>query len=315
MANKLTQSITAYRCRICKRYGTEDLLSSDSNEEQLDLCALLCEFFDYIKSCRIDEYTSRAIMLTQNANKEILTSGITRFHIQPNAGRSYENFEVVNHTTNIVSAFKGEDSSAVYHHNVLFYVGQDNNTFVFHRYGQSGCKTVFLNIFNEFLFFKGLTAHFDILLSDEMFEDRKKYIPEKISLITTYSEEYSDKADNIKGKPKKKVEQETIISLSAPRAKGIKEWFGNLKQKQPTLEELKEVLIKDDFQGEFEDAKLTLKFGKVRRRISLSEFSGMIAEYDITDKLEVRADGSVSEISLREIADKYALSFMQDEGE
>lgn len=59
------------------------------------------------------------------------------------------------------------------------------------------------------------------------------------------------------------------------------------------------MLIKDDFQSEFEDAKLTLKFGKVRRRISLSEFSGLIAEYDITEQLELYADGSVSETSLR----------------
>lgn len=70
-------------------------------------------------------------------------------------------------------------------------------------------------------------------------------------------------------------------------------------------------MIRDAFPSDFEDAKLTLKFGKVRRRISLSEFSGLIAEYDITEKLELYADGSVSETSLREISDKYALAFMQ----
>lgn len=312
MAKELTQSITAYRCRICKKYGTEDLLKySDENKNPISLEKLLIEFFGHIKQCKIDAYTRRAIMLSKTADKEILESGITRLHIQPDAGRSFENFSVVNHKTNGVSSFKGDDNSAVYNHNVLFYIGKDNNTFVFHRYGQSGCKTAFLNIFNSYLSGKGLTAHFDILLSDEMFDDRNKYIPEKISLITTYSDEFSDKSDNAKEKPRKKIEQETIISLNAPRAQNIRAWFGNITKKEPSIDELKEVLIKDAFPSEFEDAKLTLKFGKVRRRISLSEFSGLIAEYDITDKLELYADGSVKETSIREISDKYALSFMQ----
>lgn len=312
MTKELTQSITAYRCRICKKYGTDDLLQySKENKNPISLEMLLAEFFDYIQHCRIDVYTRRAIMLSKKANKESLENGITRLHIQPNAGRSFENFSVINHKTNGISSFKGEENSAVYNHNVLFYIGKDTNTFVFHRYGQSGCKTAFLNIFNSFLSNKGLIAHFDILLSDEMFEDRNKYIPEKISLITTYSDEYSDKSDNAKEKPIKKIEQETIISLNAPRAQNIRAWFGKLTKKEPTIDELKEVLIKDAFPSEFEDAKLTLKFGKVRRRISLSEFSGLIAEYDITDKLQLYADGSVNETSIREISDKYALSFMQ----
>ena len=312
----ITQSITAYRCRICKKYGSEDLLYySEDNPNPIDLESLLLEFFKYIKQCKIDTYTRRAIMVPKSADKEILTGNVTRLHIQPDAGRSFENFSVINHKTNNVSAFSGEDNSAVYNHNVLFYIGKDTNTFVFHRYGQSGCKTAFHNIFNDFLSAQGLIAHFDILLSDEMFDDRKKYVPEKISLITTYSDEYSDKADNTKEKPRKKIEQETIISLNAPRAQGIKDWFINMTRKEPSIDELKEVLIKDDFPSSFEDAKLTLKFGKVRRRISLSEFTGLIAEYDITEQLELQADGSVSISSIRDISDKYALSFMQKKGD
>ena len=316
MTKQFTQSITAYRCRICPKYGVDNLLLySEKNKKPINLEELLTEFFAHIKQCQIDTYTRRAIMLSQSAEAEDLDGGIRRIHIQPNAGRSFENFSVINHKTNGVSSFKGEDNSAVYNHNVLFYIGNNTNTFVFHRYGQSGCKTAFLNIFNSFLSTKGLIAHFDILLSDEMFDERKKYIPEKISLITTYSDQYSDKADNTKEKPRKKIEQETIISLNAPRAQGIREWFGNLTKKEPSIDELKEVLIKDAFPSDFEDAKITLKFGKVRRRISLSEFSGLIAEYDITDKLELYADGSVSKTSLREISDKYALAFMQQKGD
>ena len=316
MKKMLVQSITAYRCRICKKYATEDLLVlSDQNKNPLDLEELLYEFFEYIKCYRIDRNTHRTIILSDPFDKRIIDGGITRIHIQPQAGRSFENFAVINHRTNNLDAFKGEYNSAVYNHNVLFYINKESNTFIFHRYGQSGCKTAFLNIFNDFLAIKGLIAHFDILLSDEMFEDGKKYTPEKISLITTYADEYSDKSDNIDEKSRKKIEQETIISLNAPRAKGIKEWFGNLRKKEPSISELKEILIKDEFPSDFEDAKLTLKFGKVRRQISLSEFTGVIAEYDITEQLDLEMDGSISQESLRSISDKYALSFMQKNGE
>lgn len=310
--DKVVQSITAYRCRICPKYHNEDLLvKSDENKEPLDLEALLNAFFDHIKKCQIDRYTSRALLLSQPAERTTLEDSIIRLHIQPNAGKALENFSVVNYETNEVKGYRGEEHSAVYTHNVIFYLKEDSNVFVFHHYGQSGCKTAFLNTFNDFLTPMGVVAHLDVLLSNEMFNGATKYVPEKISLITTYSDVSTDKADNLGTKPRKKVEQETIISLNAPRAGNIKRWFQNISTKQPSIDELKTVLIKDNFPGNFEDAKLTLKFGKVRRRISLSEFTGVIAEYDITDKLELYADGSVKQDSLYKLVDEYALHFLE----
>ena len=86
-----------------------------------------------------------------------------------------------------------------------------------------------------------------------------------------------------------------------------------ITQNAPTIDELKQILIKDNFSNDFEDAKLTVKFGKVRRRISLSEFSGMMAEYDITEKITILADGSVYTETLTKVADEYALSFFDNE--
>jgi len=307
---KVVQSITAYRCRICKKYSSEDLLvESDENKNPLDLEATLNAFFEYIKKCQIDKYTSRALLLSYPAIRAELEDSTVRIHIEPNAGKALENFSVVNFHTNEVKGYKGKDHSAVYSHNVLFYLKGNSNVFVFHHYGQSGCKTAFLNTLNDFLEPMGLMAHLDVLMSSEMFNSPAKYVPEKISLITTYSDVSTDKADNIGNKPRKKIEQETIISLDAPRAGNIKHWFKVMKK--PTIDELKTILIKDNFPGDFEDAKLTLKFGKVRRRVSLSEFTGMIAEYDITDKLKLYADGSVIKDSLYELADEYALQFFE----
>lgn len=306
------QSLTAYRCRICKKYRNENLLiKSEENKHPLILEDILRDFFKYIERCKIDRYTSRALMLTTPSTRDIITKeSIVRLHIQPSAGKALENFSVVNHRTNALQGYKGSEHSAVYTHNILFYFNKEKNVIIFHHYGQSGCKTAFQNTLNEFLAPKGMIAHLDVLMSNSMLSSTKKYIPEKVSLITTYSDKSSDKADNIGKKKRKKIEQEIIISLNAPRAKNIKQWFQNITTKEPTIDELKTVLIKDEFPSQFEDARLTLKFGKVRRSVSLSEFTGVIAEYDVTDQLELHADGTVRTESLHEIADEYALQFI-----
>ena len=55
--DKVVQSITAYRCRICRKYHNDDLLiRSDENKEPIDLEELLYKFFEYIKKCKIDRY-------------------------------------------------------------------------------------------------------------------------------------------------------------------------------------------------------------------------------------------------------------------
>lgn len=312
MKRKLVQSITAYRCRICKKYGNEDLLKkTEENKEPISLESVLNEFFEYIASYKIDDTTSRTILLSHDANSRIIKGTLKRIHIEPDAGKALENFSVVNHKTNEICRYNGDDNSAVYPHNVLFYIDGEQNVFVFHHYGQSGCKTAFLNTFNEFLSQRGLIAHLDVLMSSDMFKRSDEYELEKLSLITTYSDLSTDKADNISSKSKKRIEQETIISLSAPRARNVKTAICNVVNKAPTAEVLKEVLIKDNFPGDFEDARITIRFGKVRRNVSLSEFSGLIAEYDITDKLEILADGSVNYTSLYEIADEYVMTFFE----
>lgn len=310
---KTAHSITAYQCRICEKHHSENLLiTAEENENPIDIEVLLCEYFDYIKTSKIDEYTSRTILLEEKREKSTISSRINRIVVHPKAGKANENFTVVEHETNRIISFEGSKNSAIYGHNVFCYISAEKNVFIFHRHGQSGCKTAFQNTFNDFLSTKGLVAHFDILVSKGMFEGNEKFAPEKLSLITTYSNISSDLADNTGKKENKKVEQEVIITLNAPRAGNIVKFLQNVIKKKPTIDELKSVLIENNYPCEFNDAKLTLKFGQVRRKISLSEFSGLIAEYDITEKLEYFADGSIKKDSLYALADEYALSFLND---
>lgn len=313
MENKLVHSITAYSCKICQKYKSEDLLSTD-NEHKIELENLLAEYFEYINNCKIDQNTNRAIKLSNSILKKQINDNTTRIIFKPDAGKALENFSVINISTNKIQKFNGDENSAIYPHYVFCYTNNNKNIFVFHHYGQSGCKTVFSNTFNRFLGEKHLIAHFDVLMSDEMLDESNSYSPQKLKLITTYNEKSSDKADNV-SEESKKTEQEIIISLEAPRAKNIKEWIKKLSQtrKQPDIDELKEILIEDNYSTDFEEAKLSVKFGKVTRLISLSEFSGLIAEYDITDKIRILADRTIEEESFFSVVDTYALSFLEQE--
>lgn len=311
---KVAHSLTAYSCRICTKYHTDNLLfKTEEVETTVDLSELLDEYFEYITKSKIDEYTSRTILLNKGKEEFDIDAEIKRIVVHPMAGKANEDFTVVQHATNNVTVFDGHENSAIYKHTFFCYLKEDENIFVFHRYGQSGCKTAFLNTFNDFLSSKGLVCHLDILMSNGMFEGRANYHPEKLSLITTYEDISSDLADNTGKKKNKKIEQETIITLNAPKAANIVEYIKNIIRKKPSIEELKSILIKDDFTGKFDDAKLTLKFGRVRRKISLSEFSGLIAEYDITNELEHFENGPMKMESLYALADEYALAFLKDE--
>ena len=310
---KISQSLTAYHCRICQKYHSEDLLDSGGGSEQtVNLFDLLKDYFAFIKTSKIDERTNRTILLDSQAEESAIDDSVSRLIIRPKAGKANEPFTVVEHGSSQATHYDGKTCSAVYNHHVLCYQKDDKYIILFHRHGQSGCKTAFQNTFNEFLQSVDLVCHLDVLVSKGMFEGKEKFTPEKLSLLTTYCDLSSDAADNIGKAKQKKIEQEVIISLTAPRAENIVDYLHTLFQKEPSLDELREILIQDQYPGEFDDAKLTLKFGQVRRKVSLSNFTGLIAEYDITNELEYFADGTIDEESLFALADQYALSFLEE---
>lgn len=116
----IIQSITAYRCRICEKYRDENLLvKSEKNKEPLELQSLLYSFFEYIKTCQIDKYTNRALLLSLPAESAELENKISRILIQPYAGKALENFSVVNYATNALTNYEGAKHSALYTHNIL----------------------------------------------------------------------------------------------------------------------------------------------------------------------------------------------------
>lgn len=309
MANRLIHSVVAYSCKICKRYTSEDLLTTDG-DNQIDLLPIIQNYATFINNCCVSIGSKRAIKLSEKIIVEKINNDIERIIFKPDAGKALENFKVVNTTNNSVNEYKGDENSAMYPHYVFCYIKNNKPIFIFHRYGHSGCKTIFEDSFNKFLKKENLISHFDIILSKEMFDDKRSYIPQKLRLLTTYSDISSDKTDN-EGAPLKKTEKEVIISLDAPKAHNINEWIKSIGNKDPNIDELKTILIEDDYTSDFEEAKLSVKFGNAIRSVSLSEFSGLIGEYDITDKIEVMADGAIRESTFFPVVDEYAIELLK----
>ena len=139
-----------------------------------------------------------------------------------------------------------------------------------------------------------------------MFDDTQ-CIPDKLTLLTHYIPKSSDSAENIKIKPKKQISKETIIHLDSPDANNICGFFKNIFSKKPTLDELRDITIKDNVSNDFDEAMVTLKIGKASRKIKVQDFTGTIAEYDITNKVEYYEDGKrFKEESLNKIVNEYA---------
>lgn len=313
MIRKVIKTITAYRCRICKLYHNDDLLKTEEdNEIAIDINILLREYLEYIRSARIDNNTRRTIMITEPPVYSE-KNGIKKVQINSEAGRSGDNFTVLNHPTQEKTIYNGEENSALYSHVTFCFTKGSENVFVFFRFGKSGCKTAFENTFNKFLSTKKLKTHFDVLLSSKIM-DGNTCSPKTVHLITTYIPTGSDIADNLNASKRKKIESELMINLTAPSAKNIVQWFREKIGRKPSNEELKSVLIKTNYGNtNFDEAMLTVKIGGSTRKISLQDFTGIMAEYDITDKLQYIGDSEkYTNESLNLVVDEYAYSFFDE---
>ena len=310
---KTSLSITAYKCRICEKRKNENLLNLEEEvETKVNFNNLILDYVNYIKESQIGNNTNRTIRLAKPIKIENIGDW-KKYSIYSKSGKLGEDFDVFNHITKENTFYSGIENSAMYAQRTycFFNIITGENVFIFFRYGLGGCKTAFHETLNQFLSTKKQIAHFDILLSRAMFEDDTKCYPEKLSLITQYTPISTDSAENIK-KIKKQVATETIVYLASPKGENIREWLINKIKHKPTLDELKNVTILDGLGDNFDEAYVTLKFGKASRKIKIQDFTGTIAEYDITNKVEYYEDGkNFKEESLDKIVNEYAFSFFE----
>ena len=310
---KTSLSITAYKCRICEKRKNEDLLTMEEEvETKFNFDKTIREYVNYIQESQIGKNSNRTIKLDKHLKVEHIGDW-TKYSIYSKAGKLGEDFDVYNHTTKQNTTYSGLENSAMYYQRTYCFYNQKtkDNVFIFFRYGSGGCKTAFEDTLNQFLAIKKQKAHFDVLLSNAMFDDESRCAPDTLSLITQFTPVSSDSADNIK-RVKKQVETETIIHLDSPKAKNLKEWLLNIFRHKPSIEELKNITIKDNLGSDFDEAYVTLKIGKATRKIKIQDFTGTIAEYDITNKVEYfEDDKTFKEESLDEVVNNYAFSFFE----
>lgn len=312
---KTILTITAYSCRICEKRKNENLLELEEEIEDKNVVLedVIHDYVEYIKNPQIGKNSNRSIGLTKPLRIDYYNE-IEKISIFSEAGKLGEDFSVVNHDTFQKIEFTGDKNSAMYSQRTYCFINQDTkeNIFIFFRYGLGGCKTAFQETLNQFLSTKKQRAHFDIKLSPIMFADSALCMPEKLTLQTHYVPKSTDSAENIKKQPKKQLSKETIIYLDSPEANNIVGFFKNISQKKPTLDELRDITIQDNFGNDFDEAMLTLKIGNAKRKIRVQDFSGTLADYDITNKVEYYDDGvHFKEESLDKIINEYALSFFK----
>ena len=306
-------SLTAYKCRICEKRKNEDLLTMEEEvETKVDIESVLREYIEYIENPKIGKNSNRTIGIYKEVKIDEIDDW-KKYSLYTQAGKLGEDFDVYNHSTQKNISFSGEDNSAMYFQRTYCFINKETreNLFIFFRYGLGGCKTAFQETLNHMLASKNQIAHFDIQLSRAMFSDGNNGAPERLTLVTRYEPTSSDSAENIK-KAKKKKMMETIIYLDAPNAFNMTNYLARPFDKKPTIEELKTITIKDNLGDSFDEAYVTLKFGRASRKIKVEDFTGTIAEYDITNKVEYYGGGKkFKEASLDVVVNDFALSFFE----
>lgn len=302
-------SIVAYKCRICEKRKNLDLLELEEDSEiSISLDTIITDFVRSIQDTQLGKYSQRTIRLAEPLKVERVGQ-YTKYSIYTKAGKIGIDFDVCNCNTHANTYYSGSENSAMFPHQTFCFINNttNENIFIFYRYGSSGCKTIFQDCFNQFLATKKLVARFDIMCSSTLFQNDACYVPQKIKLITNYQPTSSDIADNIQPKRKQK-EKEVIVFFNSPNSSNLKTLFE--KNHQPSLEEVKAVTIKDNLGDNFDEARVTLKYGKYTKSIKLTTMAYAIAEYDITKKVEYYAGtAKVKEESLEKIVNEYAFSF------
>ena len=190
--------------------------------------------------------------------------------------------------------------------NVFLYNIDQTYYAVFHRFGGSGCKTVFLSTANAVLKEEGLKLEMTWLPFGRDDEDLESAEPAAISLIYKKQVSSSDIADHLNGaSPKKRLikVKELNLNLNFPEYNSIRNFLHRFQAKEisknATLDGIKESVG----DGQYNDATVTLRMGRFRRRVRWDDFEQLFNGYDITE--EMKGPESLFFDRLKDCSDKF----------
>lgn len=272
------------------------------------------DFSEFTSSLVIGEFTERAILLPEeNIYSRESENDLNKWRIVPYAGKHGKPFRIIKTKTGKKYDFNS-DSAALYEHNIFLYQTEDSAIAIFHRQNGSGCKSVFLEIANKMLKEKGIKMDMELYLpllspNDENIE------PTKIQLQYVRNKTSSDVVENKNKRKRQEVIQELGLNLESKENIRIKSIIQDLKMgkidSDVAFARIKLILPNTEI---YNDAEISLRIGKRRRKISWNEFDSLLGTHDITTKLhdKYKASGNFIE-ALSQLADEYYNSIIAEE--
>lgn len=270
-------TLIAYKC-IFKEPYKRSVLGSISQEKFI---SIMNGFNDYLCESSKDSNMGKVMFGKDNIFFRDIAPSVIGCVMTPDIGIEGEGFDVAHISTGTRQHFS-EDYSAIYSHIIHAYYSDGFVYFVFYRNGLKGCKTITLYIFNEYLKTIDLYSHFELLFSNDVSDMNIRTLPKTLTLTRRVRK--ADSASNLIEKTNE-VERELVVYLNAPRNNDILEKIRSFFRGITGQEDV-EQYISARFQDDYDESKLSVKFGNSLKTISLNEFTGLLAEYDITDKVE-----------------------------
>ncbi|MGD9604641.1 MAG: hypothetical protein AB7V00_00630 [Bacilli bacterium] len=184
-----------------------------------------------------------------------------------------------------------EKWASTYAHNILIYQIENSFFAVFHRFGGSGCKTVFLEAANEILKSKGLKMMLDWKPSVSKSNNNTDVFPKSIKLKFEKDISSEDIADHVSGKRKTRVMtvKELTLDLRAKDNNIVRETLQNWRLKKLTKESAFKAIQKET-SDEYNDASITVKLGSTSKVVKWDDFENLFGGYDITEELKNLTD-------------------------
>ena len=286
--NRYLHTLTAYHLTFSylRRNNPlkEELQEKIKNNEipKVDIEKLLDKFIELTKDKNYELLKNYKMVALLKRIEDVGNLEIgKRIFIMPSAGKTDLPFDLINLKNDEERSFD-KNWVSTYQHIIFVYCINDEYYMICHRNGGSGCKTILSVILNRILKEKGIKMEMNFMPPNSNNPDME-YDIETISLICE-EKKSSDISDNLTKKQKKVKTKELTLSLKYGNHN-----IQNLCKKYQIKEISREVLF-DQIKKEINDdtyntASVTIKIGKVKRKISWEELERLIGGFNITDKV------------------------------
>lgn len=328
--DKPLQTITAYHYKLYKVKYKKDL--KDENSEKLEhetveelmpidttgknginIEELLKEFFEEMTSTPYtSEYRSKVLKVEEYEVGE-KHLGISRTHCSTIAGfygRLLKIFDVKKgeNTQNV-----NLDEAVMASYNVYFYYGNgaSENICVFHRCGNGGCKTIFMEKFIRFLKNHGYKIEMKAILDDDAKELIKngRILEMNLTKTTSYIKKTTDIADKIDEKEVKQKQKEYTLNINC---RGRDNILGKMIDGISSEKMVREIFefIPEDFDFDIDETSYLLEIGRRQKKVYNDTLKALFVAHDITNDLTYDENNYPTLDSLSNCVDLYAKKYM-----